>query len=135
RLLASAQHQLREHADAGQRSLQFMRDIGNEVGLLLGKRELASCIRDDEPAAENNGAEHCDDEEGQRAAKSHGAFLQLLWAHEVKRRFPVWQCLADLTRDKRAFPFTVRLVRWCRGDGVSAIVEKCNDEFRYAFRI
>ena len=101
---APALHQLGKHADGGERRLQLVRDIGDEIRLLLRERELPARIRHHQPAAARDGPQRRDDHEDQRAAQRARGFLQLLRAMQVERGFPVRQRFADLRRDKGPLP-------------------------------
>ena len=68
-LAAAILHQFGKHADGSERRLQLVRDIGNEVGLLLRERELAARVGHDEPAAAGDDRQRGGDEEDDGAAQ------------------------------------------------------------------
>ena len=55
--------QFREHADRGERSFQFVRDVADEIGFLPREGQLTIQVGDDEPAADADGEHEQRDDE------------------------------------------------------------------------
>jgi hypothetical protein len=101
---APALHQLRKHANRSERRLELMRDVGNEVALLLRERELPPRILKDDPAAECDRAQRRRNQKHERAANVARVFLQLLRPLQIKCGFPMRQHFADLRGHERPLP-------------------------------
>ena len=123
-------HQLGKHADRGQRRLEFVRDVGNEIRLLLRARELAAGVGHHQPAAAGDRAERGDDEKAQRAPQRPGGFAELLGPLQIERQLPMRQRLADLGGDERPLPVASGFARRLRGDGPRLVVEQREHELR-----
>src|SRR5688572_8996817 len=106
-----------------------MRNIGNEIRFLLRERELAARIGEDRPAAKDDRGQSGCNEKQQSAADIARIFLQLLWTHEIKRRFPMRKRFPDFRRDKWPPPIAIRLVWGLGGDRPRPVVQKAQHVF------
>ena len=122
-----ALHHFGKHADRRQRGLELMRDIGNEIGFLLGERKLAARIREDGPAAKGDRRQGSRDQKQERAANPARIFLQLFRTIQIEPGFPVRQRFANFGSDKWPAPIAARLVRWLGGNRLGLVVQERDD--------
>ncbi len=84
--------------------LQFVRDVADEIGFLLGEEHLAADVRGDERASRDDRHDQQKDDEAEGELQRVRRFRHHLGIGQVKRGFPVGQRLADFGRHERMFP-------------------------------